>query len=138
MMNCPRCNVHIDEHPASPCLNAWVAEAVMGFKKYIFPGQNPKSLWDDRDVFDRLIKMGFTHKDTAGNTVRVPPFSTSIAAAWEVVKKLNQSGYIVEIINDCVAWSVVFHNIDTDERFTSDWKTSLEVQICRAAIKASQ
>ena len=28
-MNCPTCNVHIDEHEASRCLDAWVAADIM-------------------------------------------------------------------------------------------------------------
>ena len=32
-MNCPRCQTDIDQHPSGPCLDAWVAEVVMGYTK---------------------------------------------------------------------------------------------------------
>lgn len=129
--NCPHCGVHIDEHPASPCLNAWVATDVMELVVRITT--------DGIGDFLPVISDPHGSYYAGGNGMLESPVSdygNYIAPAWEVVEKLNQSGYIVEIINDCVAWSVVFRNIDTDERFTSDWKTSLEVQVCRAAIKA--
>ncbi|KKK66418.1 hypothetical protein LCGC14_2964270, partial [marine sediment metagenome] len=33
-MNCPHCETLIDEHKATRCLDAWIAEYVMGWKPY--------------------------------------------------------------------------------------------------------
>ena len=120
-MNCPHCGIHIDEHEAGRCLDAWVIEKAMNWW-----GISEEDGW-----------FGWNYENEMEVYDWIPRVSTSISAAWEVVKKLNRSGYMVEIINDCVAWSVVFRNIDTGKNFTSDWRASLETQICRAAIKAT-
>ena len=128
-MKCPHCDISIDEHEAARCFDAWIAEDVMGLCSHLLEFE-----WTDKEG-DRYCECG-----KCGETIKHPElkcYGTSIEAAWEVVKKLNSSGHVVEIIHDCVAWSVVFHNIDTDERFTADWKQSLEAQICKAALKAT-
>lgn len=61
MLNCPHCNTHIDEHPASRCLDAWVEQAVI-----------------DRQLRIKTEEWGL-----------VPRYSTDIAAAWEVVEKFR-------------------------------------------------
>lgn len=62
-MKCPHCETHIDEHKANRCLDAWIAEKVMGL-------QVAKSLvWQD------------------GDWLIIPRYSTSRADAWLVVDK---------------------------------------------------
>lgn len=119
MINCPNCSNPIDEHEAGTCLDEWIAKDVMGFRQHMIS----ELVWVDESTHQYIQKKDW-----------LP--STDIRAAWDVVKKLNRNGYIVEIINDCVAWNVCFMNIDSDKKYVSDWKCSLETQICRAALKA--
>jgi hypothetical protein len=60
--------------------DALVAEKVMGFNK------------SDLDF------MGEIHVEKDGIHRELPHYTTDIAAAWEVVEKLNCQGYRVEIV----------------------------------------
>ena len=111
-MDCPRCKLKVDEHPANRCMDAWVHVDVMG-----------------KEQLDRLVPVP--------QSVTTPHYSTEIAAAWGVVEKMNDMGYTVELRYDMVAWAVIFMHIDDAIRHTSDWRCSLTTQICRAALKAS-
>ena len=127
-MNCPHCNTRIDEHEANRCLDAWVAEAVMGWKI-----RNNPDIPSIVEYWDGTLLTGLKYEYW-----REPPyFSDDIAAAWEVVGRLygRNGGYFML------------------ERFDSelggDWRTVLGVEdidgvapsaplaICRAAIKAA-
>ncbi len=109
-------------------LDARVAEEVMGWKV-------------DREAWT----VAKPHKEKPDTFWCVPLIegywgawnpSTHIADAWRVVEKLNSDGYIVEIVNDCVAWSVSFTHVDDGKKHVADWKNSPEAQICLAALKA--
>ncbi len=126
-MKCPHCQTEVDEHEANRCLDAWVAEAVMGWQI-----RNNPDIPSIVEYWDGTLLTGLKYEYW-----REPPyFSDDIAAAWEVVEKLNDAGYTVDIRNDRVAWSVVFM-LDEDKKYTADWKASLFLQICRAALKAA-
>ena len=158
-MNCPHCNTSVDEHEAGRCLDAWVAEAVMGweFLRIGYTGEHkgadaetPRQV--ELEKAGWLDEVGLTsvgsyyidepnHKwitlkgDWMHENVWSP--STDIAAAWEVVGRVNKGGHIVEIVNDMVAWSVTFIHVDElEKKYTSDWKVSLPTQICRVALKS--
>lgn len=121
-MNCPHCNVHIDEHPASRCLDAWVARGVMDWMLVI--------THDDVD---------WVCADSEGQRRLIPAYSTDIAAAWEVVEKLSQYCYVdigvdvsgaqVQIdVNDNGEWQLAF--VESTRADTAP------LAISRAAIKA--
>ena len=89
-MNCPHCNTHIDEHPASRCLDAWVAKSVMRLEVYM--------------SHDEYLRAGFPHAQYWSSAVHYPaywwdkgwamsvaPYSSDIAAAWQVMEKLKLS-----------------------------------------------
>lgn len=148
-MNCPHCQTPIEEHKATRCLDAWIAEKVLGYRHGVPLPNSAGWMPPDAEVVDTgnpwtTTSTGGTYPFIVNGTLfamrgafgRTWSPSTSIADAWEVVTKLNSSGYIVEIMNDCIAWSVCFTNIDSDKKYTSDWKCSLQTQICRAALKA--
>ena len=127
-MNCPHCNVHIDEHPASRCLDAWVAEAVMKLDRVRIDGT------DGEAIFKRApstTSWGF-----------VPIFSTDISAAWQVVEKLAKqwpdlsigSGWNKEGDGK---WSVGWGFDGHGWEWTEPCETA-PLAICRAAIKAVQ
>ena len=163
-MKCPYCEVHIDNHEALDCLNLWVMKDVFGWTTSISPYKGdfyPKGSyfvnWHQPDDFMPktlfIVSQAF---DKDGNNLRsteenpfgmweegpsnVVPFfyCTRIADAWLVVEKMNGDGYIVEIVNDLVAWSVCFIHADGDVKYTADWKQPLEAQICLAALKAME
>ncbi len=96
-MKCPHCDMSIDEHEAGRETDVCVAEAVMGYKKRVFAGQDPESLWDDAAIFDIMEDTGMTHTDGNGHAIASPLFSTSIAAAWEVVEQLANDNWIISI-----------------------------------------
>jgi len=66
---CPHCDTPIDEHPANRCLDAWVAEAVMGLTYVFF----------DVELLER-----------ASQGRMAAYYSTDIAAAWQIIEKLRK------------------------------------------------
>ena len=126
MMNCPHWDTSVDEHEAGRCLDAWVAEDIMGKKiSDSFPGV--VGMIEDR----RVAGVG------VGKWIR--PYSTDIAAAWEVVER----GGI---------WEIKYVNIDALELKPGTWQTlvkfltkdsatkaygeTVPLAICRAALKS--
>lgn len=75
-MNCPYCNTHIDEHPASRCLDAWVAETVMDGD--VRPDPDGDGIWV-------WFKKNWGYSDV------VPYYSTSIAAAKDASDKAGST-----------------------------------------------
>ena len=72
-LQCPHCSIEIDEHPATSCLNDWVAVAVMGW-----------------DVAMQIVQMENGKYDMCRD----------IAAAWEVLGKFSKwalyaGGYVM-------------------------------------------
>ena len=132
-MNCKRCDRPIDQHEAGSETDACVAVVVMGSSKPVYPHSHPH-------INPIYTEDGYwicypEYKDGDVCEWEAIPFSTKIFQAWKVIEKLNSEGYCIEIMHDCIAWSVVFMHINGEERLTSDWKCSLETQICRAALK---
>ena len=135
MMNCPTCNVHIDEHEASRCLDAWVATDVMGWTRKKLPpqtdyGPTRRYIW--RDAKGEFIKGWYRRDgrlyDLVGNDAW--PFSTSIAAAWQVVEK-DRGNF--RIFDNGIYWVAWYWTLD--EVIKGMAKTA-PLAICRAAIKA--
>jgi len=126
MAECPNCATEVDEHEAGRCLDAWVASAV-------FNEPEPKSR------FDRPSEDG-AWRWTGDYVPRFAPkpFSTDIAAAWEVVGRVS-NGYYIDIgvdehgaqvqINkyEDGSWDILPESIRAD---------TAPLAICRAAIKA--
>ena len=104
-------------------LDALVAEKVMEYSL------SPLPVYDGTERYDK--------GDGSGWLTSLAHYSTSIVDAWMVVEKMLEDGYYVDIHHDLCAWSAEFIHADKpDERFTADWKQSLEAQICEAALKA--
>lgn len=100
-MNCLVCGVSIDKHPANGCLDAWIAEKVMGGKWV---------RWHDTNYSDLSTEDGWVHAtiilpkdfdflcppdyvEDTGECPRtrfgwIPEYSTDIAAAWEIVERM--------------------------------------------------
>ena len=120
-------------------LDARIAEEVMEWDVY----RKGEVVYCEAPILLRSsVKDGFAAEDIwrCGNNryspFSLPHYSTQIADAWLVVEKLNNDGYVVEIVNDCVAWNVSFTHVDDGKKHVADWKNSLETQICLAALKA--
>ena len=73
-LHCPTCGVEIDEHEATTCLDAWVAERVMGWEKC--------NNWWMRPVDGEICRLV-----TAAHSGSWNP-SQDIAAAWVLVEKV--------------------------------------------------
>lgn len=126
-------------------LDALIAEKVMGWEAFTcnYVGteeetQRQKDLEWWMNVND-LTSVGDYYISEAENfwieTEDWQP-STRIADAKQVLDKMIGNGYAVEIMHDCVAWSVCFVHLDTRTKYHTDWKHSIETQICLAALKA--
>ncbi len=125
-MKCPHCDTQIDEHEADKCMDAWVAEAVMG---WIEDKENP----------------GLYNKITYDNSGMVqwnklPPYSTSIADAWQVVEKLEERNAWVSLdkVPTNTNWDFrgIIDELEPSEvRFIAHAPTA-QLAICRAALKA--
>jgi hypothetical protein len=112
MMKCPMCGTELLEHPANRCLDARVAEKVMGYRWYKNSKQDNFSFllsdkkaksnnegirpnyplngfykgWDN----DKLV-LDQSPKNWNKDFPSIPPFSTDISAAWEVLFQLRKN-----------------------------------------------
>ena len=120
-MKCPYCATHIDEHPALPCLNAWIAHDIMEIPT--------DEIYKD---CNRITQDGFLCEDYSG----------SVAAAWEVVEKLAENNILLHLARrrwGYMQWKAYFIHADfvglPDAGFRDEAPTA-PLAICRAAIKA--
>lgn len=120
-MNCPRCETLIDDHEAIRCLDAWVAEEVMDRKLAI---KNGNWWMEDAEINAAFCKL--------------PKYSTSIEAAWEVLMKLHQQdwGYSVSFRSVMLCHESWIASSVAQSRPVIEEKGDIELAICRAAIKA--
>ncbi len=112
----------IDEMPAGPELDALVAKAL------------------DPDCTVSMAAIGENDEDILAvwkwnglrDWIPLPKFSTDIAAAWEVVEKLNRSKRRVALcFTRSLGWSVILPGPDD-----STHSDTAPLAICRAALKA--
>lgn len=98
-------------------LDALVAEKVMGWKSVEHRFEDPFHRWDG------IAPEHGSHRFT------VPDFSTDIAAAWEVVEKLNDLILERDVTAEGTRYNVVIDGIET-------WAETAPHAICLAALKA--
>ena len=128
-LHCPECGIEIDEHPAGRCLDAWVAITIMNWK--YAPKTDPKiKLWLYWRRPDGMLKY------------EPPEYSTDIAAAWEVVEKMQKPNWAWHIesfyADGELRWWVLFWGDDEEGNIFDDGKgdaKTISLAICRAAIK---
>lgn len=121
-------------------LDSLVAEKVMGWKPGTSVGADGDGYWD----------AGF-YKPNGTFTTHIPPYSTDIAAAWEVVEKLTNirpdSGFNPEFELKCEEGHVdamIWHASLEDRYTTTDWPDRFTIAfadtaphaICLAALRA--
>ena len=136
-MHCPHCKTEIDEHEAGRCLDAWVAEAVMG-AKWTEQENVCRILWNADGV--EMIMEEWSEKDWVPSTASLPQYSTDIAAAWDVVEKvctweaedsvlkLRGQGPSPEILDEPDGW----YDVELGRRSGS--AATAPLAICRAAL----
>jgi len=128
-------------------LNVLVAET-MGYQ--VFERYGYHYIATDEDAFEQGMTHGlfwedFTHHDEMRLCLRLPRYSTSIRATWEVVEKMVGGNGCFELLKSFGGWweaSFVIVLSNDDERrklgygnwrYTGDGDTA-SVAICRAAL----
>lgn len=112
-------------------LDAQVAEKVMGITN-VHRAERGEWLQIEMDfaLVGELVYWG-----DKGLT-RLPYYSTDIAAAWEVVEKMNKEMYDVTLFMRDGKWICGWENID-DQWYEMESDTAQEA-ICRAALKVKE
>ena len=119
----------IDAMVAGRELDRLVAEKVMGWKNLKWQDQRSENGW--------ITPAGFYGNGPKGECFLSRSFSTDSAAAWQVKRKITESGiWGFHLTNDGNAWSHVSFTSGTDE-YEGEGDTDEEA-ICRAAWKAAQ
>ena len=107
--------------PPGPELDALVAEKVMGKEQYAEELTKEEAHW----VYQ--LPAGVT------TVYRFPKFSTSIEAAWEVVKQLESHGFhLVKTQIPKLGYMCVFDNLLVPH----EWGETAPHAICLASLKA--
>ena len=136
-MNCPVCNTDIDNHPANRCLDAWVAEKVMGWdldkvarEEFISYrrhntgiGMTGQEEYNEKQSRDRMLML------------TIPYYSTDITAAWKVIDRLDELYSAWFEIRGPRVW-LARCNLPGYEQFSATGLANASLAICRAALKA--
>lgn len=130
-MNCPHCQTPIENHEASRCLDALIAEKIMGWKSSY------------GDSFWQMLPPEDSTGRAEGRVYSVPEFSTKIEIAWRVIEAMNNEqiqGHVgptrLHRLKQCSgkAWGVIWC---TDFGYTEEvFAPTAQLAICRAALKA--
>ena len=132
-MHCPHCKTEISEHEAGHCLDAWVAEAVMGSAKPKHFAHTPAHVWDVVWEGEWFCELVYGEGDKCKWTPR--HYSTDIAAAWEVVgrSEIHTIRRVASQEDDgAQEWAAIVY-LDPD---THGVAPLAPLAICRAALKA--
>ena len=117
-------------------LDALVAEQVMGWTA-CDPAQESRP-WECGDERPSVrTGMGIPPGESDRN--EIPHFSTDIAAAWEVVEKLDRDGHTMEMDKRDAGWVVRFVDYSKDPILSmeiTDTAPTAPLAICLAALKA--
>ncbi len=134
---CPHCGTAIGEHEANACLNVWVATSLFGWV----------DTWVAHERSGGVPKVYANLPERQRDYVAIecPPYSTSISAAWEVVKHIlkqpmNRGVDIENAVTQGGAWGC--HIYTKADGIICPSKVVLAptapLAICRAAILATQ
>ena len=130
---CPTCGIHVDQHPKGRCMDYWVAEAVFGKTRAYYHCPH----------FDKKGRMlSFCSCPSCDS------YSRSIAAAWEVVEKiqLTDRSWATTVywddgddIPENAGWVTCYaYYGETEDDFRAIYSiaSTAPLAICQAAIKA--
>lgn len=136
---CPTCNTPIDSHPASRCLDAWIAKEVMGLGL-------PKNKLSWHKANDGIgWKAERPDYSTDGTWLRSwsyvewpPNYSTSIYCAWQVLEEMKEEWFReVHSVGYNTGWEAELElMIHYGPTYKGYGKTA-ELAICIAALKAT-
>lgn len=115
-------------------LDALVATKVMGWIEL----HEERVLSNFAHIVGRPPWYKGSHAEARGAFPSVPPYSSDIAAAWEVVEKLKTLGWNIALTNCCDAYAVWISKVWIDDLvLESDVKApTAPLAICLAALKA--
>jgi hypothetical protein len=135
-MKCPHCDTPIDDHAATRCLDAWVAEVIMGQSLHVHEPSKYGMFCEHCHANKSYVEFGTKW----GRSIPPEHYSTDISAAWEVMDKEHPcgwfdgfalarygSGYAIFRLLSRLKLSSLFVEADT-----------APLAICRAATKACQ
>src|SRR5262245_54277211 len=108
-IQCPICNTALDVHPPGPCLDAWLSKEVL------------------------KEEVRWVEDSTGSKRPDLPGFSTDIASAWMVVRKI-QEAKAADPIDLTFRESRFGACFGQSREFT--WSDQEPLAICKAAIKA--
>ena len=117
-------------------LDILIAEKRMGLRRRVFLGQDSKSLWDDKAIFDAMESADLTHLNADDKACCVPYYSTDISSAWEVVEKLALTFELGWLPTDKgLNWDASFGEKRGSEEGTTTYAETAPHAICLAALK---
>ncbi len=140
-MNCPYCNTHIDEHDVAPCLDAWLAEVVMGGTETMNFQEKSECYWrfESPEGKSTLVDS----KIFRGSVTWSP--SKRIKDAWEVVEKMAEEQMpkhvgptMLHRLRQCgmKGWGVIWCS---DFGYTREvFAQTAPLAICRAALVSKE
>ena len=135
--------MNIDEMPAGRELDALVAKKVMGWRITAWNDGEP---WGNREVFPPFEPINGIPADcdciSHSEAGEPPHYSTDIAAAWEVVEKMEACPYPhgAEIgsayVDGLDGYIVAFGRGGPEPIDVAEFAVTAPLAICRAALKA--
>jgi hypothetical protein len=132
-----------DDLPAGRELDALIAEKVMGYRWLTKWMGEPGEYLESPDGFLagwRRSDGGITgHLDGVAKNTVLRPYSTDIAAAWEVVEKITSSGRLMGGVTKRLNGkysALVSEQLGGGVFVMSDDVDTAPLAICRAALKA--
>ena len=139
---CPNCQTELDNHPANRCMDAWVAEFVLGYKRE----KTPKDANGEFGGEDFLVPPGGISDDfrlpPKGHihfAYMTPPVSSRWDDAWQLLKRMTMqiacagsggqpTGFYAGYASDCGLFN-------PDNPCAAFDAKDEKLAICRAAIK---
>jgi hypothetical protein len=125
-------------------LNALIAEKIMGWKWYAYTHELARALFEDAPA-RQLLGLGYIIPATMNEPIaegaleEVEPYSTDIAAAWEVVKHaIKTKGAHWEIASGSLGWQAAVVTPDHGTSMAIERGESAPLAICRAALKVAE
>ena len=120
---CPWCQTALGDHAGDPCLDAWVAESILGWRRTsLATGRTiDVLLWETPDGrWERLLT--------------IPGYSTDIASAWQIVEQM-EAHRTIQVSLDNLGPGWVFHMWMNHKEYAegAQWAP---LAICKAALRA--
>lgn len=140
-MTCPNCQTELDKHPANRCMDAWVAEFVLGYRRE----KTPKDANGEFGGDDFLVPPGGIPADfrlpnvgRIGLAYFAPQVSTLWDSTWQLFKRLTMqiacagsggqpTGFYVGLAGD--------YGLFNPNNPCAAFDVNEKLAICKAAIK---